>query len=390
MKKIIALVLGIFLCFTLAGTAFADKTTEGFIHDQAGLLKAEEKQKLEKEAQDIYNKYKIKAQLLLLDVEKDKLVDKFKEYYGNSFTVESGVILTVNKKMDVSLTYYTGKGKSLLGKDSDKLFWGAFKSGKTWYDSSHNYLSSLAAKFSPQPRLVDKADLLSDEQEKNLLAKLDEISKRQKCDVVVVTVKSLEGKKAEAFADDYFDYNGYGQGENFDGILLLISTGSRDWHISTTGYGIKAFTDAGLNYMSRNFLPELKHNNYYEAFNIYADLSDKFLTQAKTDKPYDKGNLPKDPISIFWIPIVIGLGMFIARFIVKGMENQLETVRPALAANSYIKENSLNVTRSEDQFLYSTVNRTAKPKETSSSSDGGSSTHTSSSGRTHGGTGGKF
>ena len=142
--------------------------------------------------------------------------------------------------------------------------------------------------------------------------------------------------------------------------------------------------------MSSNFLPELKHNNYYEAFNIYADLSDKFLTQAKIDKPYDKGNLPKEPISIFWIPIVIGLGMFIARFIVKGMENQLETVRSALAAIRYIKENSLNVTRSKDQFLYSTVNKTAKPKETSSSSGGGSSTHTSSSGRTHGGTGGKF
>ena len=82
--------------------------------------------------------------------------------------------------------------------------------------------------------------------------------------------------------------------------------------------------------------------------------------------------------------------MFIARFIVKGMENQLETVRSALAAISYIKENSLSVTRSKDQFLYSTVNKTAKPKETSSSSGGGSSTHTSSSGRTHGGTGGKF
>ena len=80
--------------------------------------------------------------------------------------------------------------------------------------------------------------------------------------------------------------------------------------------------------------------------------------------------------------------MFIARFIVKGMENQLETVRPALAANNYIKENSLNIRRSENQFLYNTVNKTAKPKETSSSSGGGSSTHTSSSGRTHGGTGG--
>ena len=74
--------------------------------------------------------------------------------------------------------------------------------------------------------------------------------------------------------------------------------------------------------MSRNFLPELKHNNYYEAFNIYADLSDKFLTQAKTDNPYDKGNLPKEPVSIFWIPIVKWIGNVKAKFKLKGKENQ--------------------------------------------------------------------
>ena len=60
MKKIITLILGVFLCFTLvskSGTTFADNPTGKFIHDQAGLLKVEEKAKLEKEAQDIYNKY---------------------------------------------------------------------------------------------------------------------------------------------------------------------------------------------------------------------------------------------------------------------------------------------------------------------------------------------
>ena len=168
----------------------------------------------------------------------------------------------------------------------------------------------------------------------------------------------------------------------------MISTGSRDWHISTTGYGITAFTDAGLKYMSRNFLPQLKENKYYEAFDTFADLSDKFLTQAKTDKPYDKGNLPREPISLLWIPIAIGLGILIAKFIVKSMADKLKTVRPALAANSYVKENGLNITNSEDKFLYSKVNKTERPKERDSG--GGSSTHTSSSGRTHGGTGGKF
>ena len=39
------------------------------------------------------------------------------------------------------------------------------------------------------PRLVDNADLLSNEEEQSLLAQLDEISERQQCDVVIVTVE---------------------------------------------------------------------------------------------------------------------------------------------------------------------------------------------------------
>ena len=37
--------------------------------------------------------------------------------------------------------------------------------------------------------------------------------------LAVVTVNSLEGKTAEAYADDYYDYNGYGYGENDDGLF---------------------------------------------------------------------------------------------------------------------------------------------------------------------------
>ena len=41
------------------------------------------------------------------------------------------------------------------------------------------------------PRLVDRADLLSELEEEELEARLDEISERQQADVVVVTVNSL-------------------------------------------------------------------------------------------------------------------------------------------------------------------------------------------------------
>ena len=58
------------------------------------------------------------------------------------------------------------------------------------------------------PRLVDRADLLSELEEEELEARLDEISERQQADVVVVTVNSLDGKSAQDYADDFYDYNG--------------------------------------------------------------------------------------------------------------------------------------------------------------------------------------
>ena len=94
------------------------------------------------------------------------------------------------------------------------------------------------------PRLVDEADLLTDEEEADILEQLDEISERQECDVAVVTVDGLDGKSAMEYADDFYDYNGYGFGEEKDGILLLVSMEERDWYISTCGFGITALTDA--------------------------------------------------------------------------------------------------------------------------------------------------
>lgn len=53
------------------------------------------------------------------------------------------------------------------------------------------------------PRLVDRAVLLSELEEEELEARLDEISERQQADVVVVTVNSLDGKSAQDYADDF-------------------------------------------------------------------------------------------------------------------------------------------------------------------------------------------
>ena len=195
------------------------------------------------------------------------------------------------------------------------------------------------------PLLVDEASLLSASEEKVLLEKLEDISQKRKCDVAVVTVESLGNKSATAYADDFYDYNGYGYGVNDDGILLLISMEKRDWAITTYGFAKTAFTKSGQEY------------------------------------------IPRTAFKPIWVLMALGIGFLIAIIAVSVMKSKLKSVRRQPAASSYIRPDSFQVTQSQDIFLYRNVTRTARPKDTGSSSGGG---HISSSGRSHGGSSGKF
>ena len=237
-------------------------------------------------------------------------------------------------------------------------------------------------------RVQDLAGLLSGNEEASLVTKLNELSERQKMDIIVLTTDTLNGKTPRDYADDIYDYGNFGYGESKDGALLLISTEDNDWYISTCGYGITVFTDAGIQYIGEQIKEDLSDGDFSEAFDKFAGLCDDFITQARTGEPYDVKNLPKEPLSLIWIPIAIVAGFILSLIIVGRMKAKLKTVRFQPAANSYMKAGSMNITESRDMFLYNTVTRTAKPKD--NDSGGGSSTHTSSSGSSHGGGGGKF
>lgn len=232
------------------------------------------------------------------------------------------------------------------------------------------------------PRVVDQADLLTAAEEAELLSKLDAISSKQGMDVVVVTAETLEGKTPTAYADDFYDYNGYGE----DGILLLVSMEDSDWWISTSGYGITAFTDAGIEYLAEQFVSYLSDANFAKAFDVYAETCDTFIDQARTGDPYDTHNLPKAPFEFLKnLVICFVIGLVIGLIVTSIMKGKLKTVHAQSGAANYVKAGSMNVTHQQDLFLYRDVKRTEKPKSSS-----GSSTHTSSSGRSHGGGGGKF
>lgn len=248
-----------------------------------------------------------------------------------------------------------------------------------------------------KPLLVDDAGLLTTEESTALLEKLEEISQRQQNEVAIVTVNSLDGKTAQTYADDYYDYNGYGYGENDDGILLLISMGERKWAISTYGYcHLTAFTDAGISYISNEFQRKLSSGKYAQAFDCFADLCDQFLTQAATGEPYDVGNMPSGHVAPFWLFVDILIGFLISFCMVRRKAGSLKSVVKQDSARAYTRDGSMTVRMASDQFVNRIVTErriqrdTSTSSSSSSSSSGGSSSHTSSSGRSHGGSSGSF
>lgn len=246
-------------------------------------------------------------------------------------------------------------------------------------------LSGTVVRAAGVSRLVDQAGLLTSAEAQKVEAALDDYSQRLQVDLVVITVDSLDGRQPRDFADDYFDEHGYG--ENHDGILLMLAMDSRDWWISTCGFGITALTDAGLEYLSAQFLPSLKSGDYAEAFLTFATLCADFVERAQAGEPVDVGNLPKDPPSLLWIPGALGIGALVALVTVGAMAGKNRSVRSQAAANSYVVPGSMQLRENRDLFLYAHTSRTARPRDTGG---GGSRTHTSSSGRSHGGGGGKF
>ena len=242
-------------------------------------------------------------------------------------------------------------------------------------------------------RMNDSANVLTEDEDNELEDALEELSLRQSFDVVIATIESLESvdyTSMEEYADDLYDFCQFGYGADRDGVLLLVSVGDRKWHISTCGYGITAFTDAGIQYLGEQMTPDMADGDYAAAFRTFVQWSDAYIDAARSGRPYDVKNLPREPLSLMYLFLALGIGLVLAWVVVGVMKSQLRSVAFQENAASYVREGSMNLTNSRELFLYRDVHRTERVEEKDSDSSGGSSTHTSSSGTTHGGGGGSF
>lgn len=223
--------------------------------------------------------------------------------------------------------------------------------------------------------VTDDADILTDEEEVLLEEKIDNIRKTLDYDIVIHTTETFDNKSKVAYADDYYDYNGFSK----DGMIFVVNMVSRDFYTSTCGIGIDTFTDDVLEEIEKTVQPYLSSGEYYKAF-------DNYLNQCRDELSNHsiKNSIFRED-AVLKILCIVLVSFIIALIITLVLKGKMSNVHIEKTAGIYEVPNTLNIYGSRDMFMYKHID-----KHKIESSSGGGSSHRSSSGRSHGGHGGKF
>ena len=123
---------------------------------------------------------------------------------------------------------------------------------------------ALAFNFPPLTgRVVDQANIISAQGRSDLETKLKDLENKSGIQLVVATVKSLEGSDIETYANELFRNWKLGEAKKNNGVLLLVAPNEHKVRIEV-GYGLEGtLTDALSSVIiSSAIVPRFKANDF--------------------------------------------------------------------------------------------------------------------------------
>ena len=112
-------------------------------------------------------------------------------------------------------------------------------------------------------RVVDQANVMSPQARSDMEAKLKDLEDKSSIQLVVATVKSLEGSDIETYANELFRNWKLGEAKKNNGVLLLVAPNEHKVRIEV-GYGLEGtLTDALSSVIiSSAIIPRFKANDF--------------------------------------------------------------------------------------------------------------------------------
>lgn len=267
---------------------------------------------------------------------------------------------------------------------------------------------------SGQPRVFDQAGLFSETEIIQLEEKIVQCRKSTKMDVVIVSAYADGERSAEEYADDYYDYGGFGAGKKASGVLLLYymdgpGEPGGECYISTAGTMINMLTDERIESILDDVYGDLGNRDFAGATEHFLEDVKAYVKEGVESGQYtydrDTGEIVRyHSIRLYEVAIAMVIAGILAGSVCLDIKK-----RYAMKQSSREVSNSLQAYRADCAFHFSVagdkmVNKYVRsvpiPRNTSSgsggrghsgsSSAGRSTIHTSSSGRSHGGGGRRF
>lgn len=232
-------------------------------------------------------------------------------------------------------------------------------------------------------RVYDYADLITDEEERELNIKLDKYSKKRKTDIVIVTTDEVYPSGHMKFNEDFFEREKLGyKARGGNTVLLSVNIASRDFSVLGFAESERYLDRDRREMIIRAIKDELTAGDYYKAFDDYADRAYEYLGIRPGINP---NSILFSNVFIGFISIIVG-GSYIGVLLRKTGGSMTVDDR------TYRDFENTEVLDKKDRYIRTSVTRTRieRNNNNNNSSGGSSGSGRTSGGSSYGGSSGKF
>ena len=165
------------------------------------------------------------------------------------------------------------------------------------------------------------------------------------------------------FARSYYESNGLGVGSDKSGILFVIAVESRDYVSLKKELGDDPFSDSGVDALESQVVEYLHNDNWSGAAKeYYGTVGEQLYYFASTGKQWTA----PDPIGfVLKILATLGIPAAAAGLIVGGQVSAMKTAKEKTEASDYLDQGSLNIIKSDDKFVNTSLIATPRAQEKS-------------------------
>ena len=295
-----------------------------------------------------------------------------------------------------------GKGVSNWIENINSLCTKGMPFSPEWYPSIEEKEKYIRKPNENPDRVIDtgiESGIFSQSERNDLNNRIQKISELYDTDIVIHTIKNDYHMGLQQYADDFYYYNGYGSGEDYNGIVLVIfcynniNIYNARFNISSYGKSNEILTDVNYGRMLDHVLSS---ESYYECADRFMTDVEHLLKTGRVSRTFGQW--------MFCAVVSVIVGLFFGKRFLNRAKKKMVTVRTEYGADNYIVSIfgfDKNPLQGKDILISTDVKRTkivrsyssGSSHRSSSSSSHRSTYHSSSrgsSGRSHSGSGRRF